>query len=214
MAGGFVELNGGTAALPGLTLANQDGSVTDRDTGLYRVGANQLGITASGSSVAIFNTSGTYVGGSSVCTQATGCTSSGPSPVKFVNLMSGAVTATNAPATEQALANSYHFIYTNLSTYTTFRFGIARAGTAGAAAFNIYIKYKTGACNTLTGSSWSNLSASDFNLSATAANNVQATASYNSIVAGAQDDVCVGAFSVGGDGVLDPQFRNVWVEFK
>lgn len=51
-AGGQILADGGTVALPGISLNG------DNDTGIYSPGANQVGITAGGDEVALFNTAG------------------------------------------------------------------------------------------------------------------------------------------------------------
>lgn len=135
-----------------------------------------------------------------------------PSP-KFVTLASSGFVNQNEPAAETAFYASYYMVKTNLSTYTQFRFGVARAAQSAAATSIAYPKFLNGTCNTLVGSSWTNLSTSNPSLSMYVPNQAQASPWYD-IVNTAKDDVCVMIFTQGGDGVLDPQYRNLWVEFK
>lgn len=137
-----------------------------------------------------------------------------PPPVKFINVVAGAVTDTNQPVATRAFANSYYMVISNLTEYTQFRFGVARAATAGAAGSIVWPKYRNGTCNTLTVGSWADLESSGpTTLSTTTANQATATG-YLTLADGAKDNVCLAFFTSGGDGVLDPQFRNIWLEFK
>lgn len=139
--------------------------------------------------------------------------SGGSLPVNRISLVSEALTDTNAPSTERIIGNSYYLSCANLTGYTNFRYGYSRAATAGATGAIVYIKYIAVPATTLVGTSYTNLSNSAFqDMIYTAANtaNISQTYSMDSNLG----DVCLGAFQRGGDGALDPQWRNIWVELS
>ncbi|MGV8142377.1 MAG: hypothetical protein ACP5NS_01945 [Candidatus Pacearchaeota archaeon] len=134
-------------------------------------------------------------------------------PVKYISILAGAVTDTNAPATERIVGNSQYLACTNVSGYQNFRYGFARSATNGAANAIVYMKYIVSPSTTITGSSYTNLSnTTSPALIYTTANlaNLSKSHTMNDNLG----DVCLGAFQVGGDGTLDPQWRNIWVELS
>ncbi|MEK6909419.1 MAG: hypothetical protein AABX23_05210 [Nanoarchaeota archaeon] len=134
-------------------------------------------------------------------------------PVKFMNVLAGAVTDTNAPATERIVGNSYYLVCTNATGYSNFRYGYARAATNGGANAIIYMKYIVDSATTITGSSYTNLSNSSAQiLRYTAQNTANLSESYT--MNNNLEDICIGAFQIGGDGVLDPQWRSIWIELS
>lgn len=133
--------------------------------------------------------------------------------IKFMNVLAGAVTDTNAPTAERIVGNSQYLVCTNATGYNRFRYGFARSATNGATNAIIYMKYISSPTTTITASSYTNLSTSgDQVLSYTTAN-LMALSSYYSMDDNL-DDICIGAFQRGGDGALDPQWRNIWVELS
>ena len=132
---------------------------------------------------------------------------------KYISILGGAVTDTNAPATERIVGNSQYLACTNVSGYNNFRYGFARSATAGGASAIVYIKYIANPAITIIGTSYTNLSNSATpSLQYVTAN--LANLSITHSMANNLGDVCLGAFQVGGDGVLDPQWRNIWVELS
>ena len=150
--------------------------------------------------------------GGVVCgTDQTGSSSS--LPLKHLSVLAGAVTDTNPPSTERIVGNSQYISCTNVTGYTQFRYGFARSATAGAANAIVYMKYIASPTTSITGSAYTNLSnSSTLSLSYTTVNlaNMSRQIAMNNNLG----DVCIGAFQVGGDGVLDPQWRNIWVELS
>ncbi len=145
-------------------------------------------------------------------TDQTGSGSS-TSGTNFMNIVAGAVTDTNAPAAERIVGNSYYLVCTNATGYDSFRYGFARAATNGAANANVYIKYIAAPASTITGSSYTNLSTSGPQiLSYTTANTATLSDFYT--MDSNLGDICIAAFQAGGDGALDPQWRNIWVELS
>ncbi len=138
--------------------------------------------------------------------------SSGNLPVKYISVLAAAVTDTNAPATERIVGNSQYLACTNATGYRNFRYGFARSATAGATNALVYMKYIAPPTTTIAGTSYTNLSSSMQNMIYTTANLVNVSATYS--MSSNLGDVCLGAFQVGGDGVLDPQWRNIWVELS
>lgn len=133
--------------------------------------------------------------------------------IKFMNVLADAVTDTNAPTTERIVGNSQYLVCTNATGYNRFRYGFARSSTNGATNAIIYMKYISSPTTTITASSYTNLSNSvDQILSYTTANLVNLSSYYS--MDNDLGDICIGAFQRGGDGVLDPQWRNIWVEIS
>ncbi len=164
--------------------------------------------TCSGSDKVI----GVNFSGGVVC--GTDQTGSGTSlPVKHISILAGAVTDTNPPATERIVGNSQYLACTNVTGYSSFRYGFARSATSGATNAIVYMKYIVAPATSITGSSYTNLSSSGNQLlSYTAANRAAISDSFS--MASNLGDICIGAFQVGGDGVLDPQWRNIWIELN
>lgn len=132
---------------------------------------------------------------------------------KFVTISAETITDTNQPLAERAFRSTYFFTITNLSGYNHFKYGTSRGPADAAATAVIFPKYRTGACNTLVPSNWDRLDDSLYNLSQTTAN-IATVSPLLEITSGAKTEVCIGMFTQGGDGVVDPQYRNVWVEFS
>ncbi len=132
---------------------------------------------------------------------------------KYITLVAEALTDTNAPVAERIVGNSPYISCTNLTGYSTFRYGYSRSATAGVAGAIVYIKYIASPATTITGSSYTNLSNSALqNMVYTAANTANISNSYS--MASNLGDVCLAAFQKGGDGAADPQWRNIWVELS
>ena len=132
-------------------------------------------------------------------------------PVKFISVLAGAVTDTNAPAAERIVGNSQYLVCANTTGYDRFRYGFARSATNGGANAKIYMKYIDSPATTITGSSYTNLSNSSAQiLGYTTANIANLSAYYT--MDNNLGDICIGAFQTGGDGTLDPRWRNIWVE--
>jgi hypothetical protein len=135
------------------------------------------------------------------------------SDTKFMNILAGAVTDTNAPTAERIVGNSQYLVCTNATGYTKFRYGIARSATNGASSSIVYIKYIAAPTTSITGSSYTNLSTSGPQTLSYTTQNLATVSQYYSMD-NDLDDICIGAFQRGGDGTLDPQWRNIWVELS
>ncbi len=152
--------------------------------------------------------------GGVVCgTDQIGSSSGSTVPVKFINVLGGAVTDTNAPATERIIGNSQYLVCTNATGYGSFRYGFARSATNGGANAIVYMKYISNPATTIVGSSYTNLSNLTLQSLIYAAPNIANLSAYYTMNSNL-GDVCIGAFQVGGNGVLDPQWRNIWVELR
>ncbi len=140
-------------------------------------------------------------------------TGSGTSlPVKHISVLAGAITDTNAPITERIVGNSQYLACTNATGYQNFRYGFARSATAGGTNAIVYMKYIAAPAMVITGSSYTNLSSSAQNMIYTTPNFANVSTKYT--MNNNLGDICIGAFQVGGDGVLDPQWRNIWLELS
>ena len=134
-------------------------------------------------------------------------------PVKFMNVLAGAVTDTNAPDTERIIGNSYYLVCTNTTGYNRFRYGYSRASTNGGANAIIYMKYIVAPSTTITASSYTNLSNSDSQILSYTNQNTADLSDYYTMDDDLED-ICIGAFQSGGNGNLDPQWRNIWIELS
>ena len=129
---------------------------------------------------------------------------------RMLNILAFALTETNAPLAERIIGNTYYIACTNLTGYSQYRIGVARAATNGAAAYVVKAKYIASPATTITASSWSYLNSTDNGYSVTS-QNTAGTGSWHTMPS-SLDEVCISGFTVGGDGALDPQWRGLWIE--
>lgn len=131
----------------------------------------------------------------------------------FLDYASGNHTLTNQPSTEQFLANSSRNVkLIDLSTCTQIRFNVrVVTGSASANSPRLIVKYSTSWTTTL--GSYVDIGASE--VSASLTNATLATSGWVALAGGAKVDPCyVTVTQIGGDGVADPAFAHVDVEFK
>jgi len=138
----------------------------------------------------------------------------GGSPMTVVNLVAdgAAVTWTNMPAADALFAGSHrHVVKVDLSGFTQVRLIVNKQATAGAANAALRLRYSTSFST--SPASYSAIGSQEAQVAVNVANTVL-DSGWVSLVAGAQADVFVAIVGSGGDGVLDPAFGNISVQFK
>ena len=119
---------------------------------------------------------------------------------------------TNMPAAETFLFSSHrHVVRVDLTNFTQVRLVVNKQATAGAAASKLYAKYRT--AFDVTVANYSAIGVSAVEVAVNVQNTVLSTA-WTDLVAGAKADVFVCVAGSGGDGVLDPAFGSILLEFK
>lgn len=132
--------------------------------------------------------------------------------VPIVSQPSAAVTWTNMPAAETFLLGSHrHATKVDLTNFTQVRLVVNKQATAGAAASIIYAKYRTAFDATV--GNWSAIGTSAVSVAVNVQNTILSS-SWIDLAAGAIADVFVCLAGSGGDGVLDPTFGNVVLQFR
>lgn len=136
-------------------------------------------------------------------------------PYMVYNYVSAAavMTWTNMPAAETLfLASSGRYITNlDLSQFTQVRLVVNKRATAGAASSKLILKYST--TYTATVGSLSNIGTSEVSCAINTTNTV-ITSSWIDLASGAIDDVYVAVTGSGGDGILDPQFGTINLQFR
>lgn len=121
-------------------------------------------------------------------------------------------TWTNMPTAETFLFGSYrHVVKVDLTNFTQVRLVANKQANAGAAASKIFVKYRT-AFDTTVGN-YSAIGTSAVEVAVNVANTVLVT-NWIDLVAGAKADVFLAVAGSGGDGVIDPAFGSILLEFK
>ncbi len=119
---------------------------------------------------------------------------------------------TNMPAAETFLFGSHrHVIKVDLTNYSQVRLVVNKQATAGAASSILLVKYRT-AFDTTVGN-YSAIGTSSVQVAVNLQNSVQVS-NWIDLAAGAKADVFVAVAGSGGDGVLDPSFGSILLEFK
>jgi len=137
----------------------------------------------------------------------------GPTPaITLVCAGAAALTWTNMPlaATFFGGANR-NSINIDLTNYTQVRFSGIKLATAGAAASKLILRYRT--TFSITVGDYSDIGSSEVSVACNVQNQLLQTA-WIFLVAGAKANISLAIVGSGGDGVLDPQFGNIWAEFK
>jgi hypothetical protein len=131
-----------------------------------------------------------------------------PLRVPFVTT---AVTATNATLAPQFFAGSFGYVTrVDLTRYTGALFTVTKVTTAGAANSAIFIRYR-GDANT-TASNYLALTNPEMRIPTNNTNTITVSG-FQPIVAAAKSGIYLALIASGGDGVLDPVFGNIAVNF-
>lgn len=121
-------------------------------------------------------------------------------------------TWTNMPAALTFLNGSHRFsTKADLTSYTQVRIIVNKQGTAGAASSKIRLLYRTAFDATVA--NWLTIGASEVEVAVNVTNTVIDSGWIN-LVAGAKADVFLTVAGISGDGVLDPIFGSIVVQFK
>ena len=142
-------------------------------------------------------------------------TAAGGSGQLSVQLVSdnGAVTWSNQPLALTFFNASHRYATkVDLTSYTQARIVINKQATSGAAAAVLKVLYRT-AFNTTVGN-WVQLGASGHVQEAINATNTVIAGAWTSLATLAKADVFLCLAGEGGDGVLDPVFGQISVQFK
>lgn len=100
----------------------------------------------------------------------------------------------------------------DLTNYTQCRLLVNKQGTSGASASKLILRYKASPF-TQTVANYIDIGTSEVSVAINVNNTFLATA-WKTLAEGAKADVYVDIIGSGGDGVLDPAFGSVVVEFK
>lgn len=137
----------------------------------------------------------------------------GPTPaITLVCAGAAALIWTNMPlaATFFGGANR-NSINIDLTNYTQVRFSGIKLTVAGAAASKLILRYRT--AFSITVGDYSDIGSSEVSVACNVQNQLLQTAWIN-LITGAKANISLAIVGSGGDGVLDPQFGNIWAEFK
>lgn len=119
---------------------------------------------------------------------------------------------TNMPVAETFFAGSHrHATQVDLTDFTQVRLVVNKQATAGAANSIIFAKYR--ATFDATVGNWSAIGTSAVSVAVNVQNTVLASA-WVDLAAGARADVLVCCAGASGDGVLDPQFGAISLQFR
>jgi major tropism determinant Mtd-like protein len=130
---------------------------------------------------------------------------------RSIGFNTGALTNTDQPAAERALANSTRFILrADLTGYSDVRLGV-RVTAAGAAGAIVTLKYMITFSTTV--GDWLQIG-SAAQVTASLAATGWATSGWVSLAAGAKADVHLVVSEQGGDAVADPAVGPVTAEFR
>lgn len=130
----------------------------------------------------------------------------------MLTFTAGAVTATNMPAALSFFANSSAYItFADLSRFTGMALYINKAGTAGAAASQLFVRYRDAFNATAT--NWTQDITSPVMQFPVNTTNTMITSGFRPLVAGARSGVFIALMGTGGDGVLDPAFGLITAQF-
>ena len=86
-------------------------------------------------------------------------------------------------------------------------------GSAGAASSKIILRYQATSGSPFTASSYSDIGTSEVSVAVNVANNILVS-SWINMASGAKDDVWVTILGIDGDGTINPQFGNIYAEFR
>lgn len=128
-----------------------------------------------------------------------------PDPTAQYMIQGGANTWTNMPLAVTEMAGSYRIIG-DFSNKDEVRFGTNLA-LAGSANSKIYVQYS------LAGINWFNISKTD-EFIAVNSTGPKVTGWDDLPIPTRNGDIILRVVGVGGDGIVDPQFRGVWVEVR
>lgn len=132
--------------------------------------------------------------------------------VPFCTSTTAAAAWTNMPAAEAFLFGSHRVVTkVDLANFTQCRLIVNKQATAGAAASKLFVKYRS--TFNATATNYSDIGASAIEVAVNVQNSVLASA-WVDLVVGAKADVFVTVNGSGGDGVLDPAFGSIAVQFK
>jgi len=119
---------------------------------------------------------------------------------------------TNMPAAESFLFASHRVVTkVDLTNFTQCRLVVNKQATAGAASSILFVKYRTAFDTTAT--NYLAIGALAVQVAINVQNSVLASA-WVDLVAGAKADVFLTVNGSGGDGVLDPGFGSISVQFR
>lgn len=120
---------------------------------------------------------------------------------------------TNSPAARRFFLNTHRYVMLlDLTDFTECRLLVNKQGVAGAASYKLCMEYRAAGFSTYL-ADYSDIGTSEV---ACACNVTYAivTSGWIDLVAGAKADVAVCVTSEGGDGVLDPQFGSIVLQFR
>jgi hypothetical protein len=138
----------------------------------------------------------------------------GSGPHMYVQVVSDETTLilTNQAAAQQFLMNTTRYsMNLDLTKFSKVRLNAYKDATAGAANAKLTVIYKAGAWSATIGN-WSDIGVSEVGVAINVTNQ-PLTSGYVDLAAGAKADVWVAVAQVGGDGVLDPVFGTIALEF-
>lgn len=123
-------------------------------------------------------------------------------------VQSGSQTQTNIPAALTELTGNYRVIG-DFTDKEKLRFGTTLA-VAGNTGSRLYLQYS------LTGTNWFNVSATDQAVALNGAAPLTRVTEWEDAPAGLKlaPNPIIRVVTVGGDGVVDPQYRGVWIEAR
>lgn len=136
-------------------------------------------------------------------------------PHMYVQVVSDETTVilTNQPAAQQFLMNTARYsMNLDLTSFQRIRLNAYKDTVAGAASAKLVVIYKAGAWSATIGN-WSPIGVSEVGV-AINVQNQPLSSGWIDLAAGAKADVWVSVAQVGGDGVLDPAFGTIALEFN
>lgn len=129
-----------------------------------------------------------------------------------LDLLMATGTWTNMPAADTVFLGAWtNATHVDLTLFTQVRLVLNKLGTAGAASSVIRLRYRTAYNQTIA--NYSAIGSSEVQVAANTTNTMN-DSGWIDLVAGAKADVYVVLDGVNGDGVLDPVFGNIHVQFR
>ena len=122
------------------------------------------------------------------------------------------VVSTNQPAARRFFLNAARYaVLLDLTSYTQVRLVVHKDGTAANAGATMDVEYATTGPRTL--GNYASIGTSAVQVAVDTTNNVL-TSGWVNLAVGAQADVYVAVTETGGNGVLDPAYGQVLLQFR
>lgn len=120
---------------------------------------------------------------------------------------------TNAPAARRFFLNTHRYVMLlDLTDFTECRLVVNKQGVAGAASYKLCMEYRAAGFSTSV-ANYVDIGTSEVACACNVLNTI-VSSGWIALAAGAQADVAVCVTSEGGDGVLDPQFGSIVLQFR